>query len=74
MHRLFLTLLPGGAPVKKSVAQYRRLLGTVRPRDPVGKTSRRMAAEELADLVRLEVKLKAMKAELKTAVEPAGHT
>ena len=31
-----------------------------------------MAAEELADLVRLEVKLKAMKAELKTAVEASG--
>jgi transposase len=72
LHRLFLTLLPGGAPVKKSVDQYRRLLATVKPRDPVGKTSRRMAAEELADLVRLEVKLKAMKAELKTAVQASG--
>src|SRR5262245_37290713 len=31
-----------------------------------------MAAEELADLVRLEVKFKAMTAELKTAVETTG--
>ena len=52
MHRLFLELLPGGAPVKKSVSQYQVLLATVRPRDLAGKTRRRMAAEELEDLHR----------------------
>ncbi len=72
LHRLFLELLPGGAPVKKSVRQYKRLLATVRPRDPAGRTRRRMAAEELADLQRLDVTLKAMKAELKTAVQATG--
>ena len=72
LHRLFLTLVPGGAPVKKSVSQYRALLASVRPRDLVGKTSRRMAAEELADLVVLDKKLKAMKSELKAAVEATG--
>jgi transposase len=72
MHRLFLELVPGGAPVKKSTAQYQALLATVRPRDPAGKTRRRMAAEELADLGRLDVKLKAMKAELKAAVLASG--
>jgi transposase len=44
MHRLFLDLLPGGAPVKKSVSQYQALLATVRPLDLAGKTRRRMAA------------------------------
>jgi len=72
LHRLFLDLLPGGAPVKKSARQYQALLATVRPRDPAGRTRRRMAAEELADLHRLDGKLKAMKAELKTAVQAAG--
>jgi transposase len=72
MHRLFLELLPGGAPVKKSVSQYQALLATVRPRDLAGKTRRRMAAEELEDLHRLDAKLKAMKAELKTAVLASG--
>jgi transposase len=71
MHRLFLELAPGGAPVKKSAAWYQALLPTVRPRDLAGKTGRRMAAEELADIGRLDAKLKAMKAELKAAV--AGH-
>ena len=44
------------------------LLATVRPRDPAGSTRRRMAAEELADIGRLDAKLKAMKAGLKAAV------
>jgi transposase len=72
LHRLFLELLPGGAPVKKSTAQYEQLLASVRPRDPVGKTRRRIAAEELADLHRLDAQLKAMKAELKAAVQASG--
>jgi transposase len=72
MHRLFLELLPGGAPVKKSVSQYQVLLATVRPRDLAGKARRRMAAEELDDLHRLDAKLKAMKAELKAAVQATG--
>jgi transposase len=72
MHRLFLELIPGGAPVKKSTAQYQALLATVRPRDPAGKTRRRMAAEELADIERLDAKLKTMKAELKAAVLASG--
>jgi transposase len=72
MHRLFLELVPGGAPVKKSAAQYKRLLATVRPRDTAGQTRRRMAAGELADIERLDVRLKAMKAELKAAVLATG--
>jgi transposase len=72
MHRLFLELIPGGAPVKKTTAQYRALLATVRPRDLAGKTRRRMAAEEIADLEHLDAKLKAMKAELNAAVLASG--
>lgn len=29
MHRLFLELVPGGAPVKKSASQYKALLATL---------------------------------------------
>jgi transposase len=72
MHRLFLELVPGGAPVKKSTSQYKTLLASVRPHDPVGRMRRRMAAEELADVDRLDAKLKAMKAELKEAVLATG--
>jgi len=72
LHRLFLDLIPGGAPVKKSTSQYQALLAAVRPRDLAGRTCRRMAAEELEDLHQLDAKLKAMKAELKTAVQALG--
>ncbi len=72
LHRLFLELLPGGAPTKKSTTQYKAMLAGVRPRDVVGKTRRRMAAEELADLAVIDAKLKAMKAELKAAVQASG--
>jgi transposase len=72
MHRLFLELVPGGAPVKKSAAQYTRLLAMVRPRDEAGRMRRRMAAEELPDVDRLDARLKAMKAELKAAVLASG--
>jgi transposase len=72
LHRLFGELIPGGAPVKKSTDQYHDLLHTVRPRDPVRRLCRRMAAEELAELRRLDGQLKAMKAELKAAVEQLG--
>jgi hypothetical protein len=71
LHRLFLDLLPGGAPVKKSTSQY-QALATVRPRDTAGKTCRRMAAEELEDLHRPDAKLQAVKAELKAAVQAMG--
>ena len=43
MHRLMAELVPGGAPVKKSITQYQALLTRVRPRDPVGRTRRRLA-------------------------------
>ena len=48
------------------------MLATVRPRDIAGKTRRRMAAEEIADLVAVDTKLKKLKAELKAAVVERG--
>src|SRR6266496_1510639 len=72
MHRLFLELLPGGAPVKKSTGQYKAMPARVRPRDLAGKTRRRMAAGELAGLARYDARLKTMKAELKAAVQATG--
>ena len=52
----------------------RRCSPRVRPRDIAGKTRRRMAAEELADLVAVDAKLKKIKAELKAAVHARGST
>jgi transposase len=58
--------------VHKSTTQYQRLLGTVRPRDQVGGTGRRLIADELAELARIEAQLKALKAELAAAVRARG--
>jgi transposase len=71
-HRLFGELLPGGAPVKKSTAQYKTLLAGIRPRDQVGRTRRRLLADELVELARIEAQLKTLKAELAAAVTARG--
>ena len=48
------------------------MLATVRPRDIAGKTRRRIAAEELAELVAVEAKIKKSTAELKAIVIARG--
>ena len=74
LHRLFTELIPGGAPRKKSVDQYRRLLAGVRPRDQVGRTRRRIAADRVKELMRIEAQLKASTKELTAAVLATGST
>jgi transposase len=71
-HRLFGELLPGGAPVKKSTAQYKTLLAGIRPRDQVGRTRRRLIADELTELARIEAQHKTLKVELAAAVTARG--
>jgi len=72
LQRLLSELLPGQRKRDLSAAQAKVMLATIRPRDIAGKTRRRMAAEEIADLVTLDTKLKKIKAELKTAVLERG--
>lgn len=60
--------------MNKSARQYQALLATVRPRDLAGKTRRRMAAEELEDVHRLDAKLKAMKPNSKPRSRPPDQT
>jgi transposase len=68
LRRLLSELLPGQRKRDLSAAQAKAMLAGIRPRDIAGKTRRRMAAEEIADLVALDAKLKKIKAELKAAV------
>jgi transposase len=72
LHRLLAELIPGGAKRDLSALQAKRLLATVRPRTLVGKTMRRMAAEEITDLVAVDAKLKTIKKELRAAVSARG--
>jgi transposase len=72
LQRLLSELLPGQRKRDLSAAQAKAMLSTVRPRDIAGKTRRRMAAEEIADLVAVDAKLKKIKAGLEAAVVERG--
>ncbi len=74
LQRLLSELIPGQRKRDLSALQAKAMLATVRPRDIAGKTRRRMAAEELTDLVAVDAKLKRITAELKTAVQDQGST
>ena len=72
LQRLLSELLPGQAKRDITTAQAKAMLATVRPRDIAGKTRRRIAAEELAELVAIEAKMKKSTAELKALVIARG--
>ena len=67
LQRLLAELIPGQRKKDLSALQAKAMLATVRPRDIAGKTRRRIAADELADLVAVDKKLKKITAELKAA-------
>ena len=72
LHALLLQLIPGGAKKFLSAAQAKELLAPVRPRDELGKTRRRVAAELIADLERVYARSKAADKELATLVRATG--
>ncbi len=74
LQRLLSELIPGQRKRDLSARQAKAMLATVRPRDIAGKTRRRIAVEELTDLVAVDAKLKKIKAELTAAVLARGST
>lgn len=68
LQALLAELLPGQAKKDITPLQAKAMLAGVRPRDVAGKTRRRIAAEELAELVAVDSKIKKATAELKTIV------
>src|SRR6478735_2229129 len=72
LHQLLLELIPGGAKKDLSARQAKALLAKVRPRDAVGKTRRRVAAELIADLERIYARKKAANKELNELLEQTG--
>jgi transposase len=74
LHRLLSELTPGKAKKDLTALQGKAILASVRPRDLAGKTRRRLAAEQLDDLVTVEKKIKASTKELKTMVLARGST
>ena len=74
LHRLLSELTPGKAKKDITALQAKAILASVRPRDLAGKTRRRLAAEQLAELVAVEKKIKALTKELKAMVLARGST
>ncbi|BBH18568.1 hypothetical protein Back2_28670 [Nocardioides baekrokdamisoli] len=72
IQRLLSELLPGQRKRDLSADQAKALLATVKPRDLAGRMRRRITAEEIADLVVLDRKLKKINTELKVAVLERG--
>ena len=72
LHRLPSELTPGRAKKDITALQARAMLASVRPRDLAGKTRRRLAAEQLAGLVAVEKKIKALTKELRAMVLARG--
>src|SRR3954454_12120860 len=68
LQALLAELLPGQARRDITTGQAKAMHARVRPRDIAGKTRRRIAAEELAELVVVEAKIKKASAELKSMV------
>ena len=72
LHALLAELSPGQAKKDITALQAKALLASVRPRDIAGKTCRRLAAEELSELVAVDAKIKKSTAELKAMVLARG--
>ena len=74
LHRLLSELTPGKSKRDITTGQAKAILARVRPRDLAGKTRRRLAAEQIAELVAVEKKIKAVTKELKAMVQASGST
>ncbi len=72
LHRLLAELTPGRAKQDITALQAKAILAGVRPRDVAGKTRRRIAADELANLIAIEKKAKALTSEIKAIVQERG--
>jgi transposase len=72
LQRLLAELTPGKAKKDITALQAKTILAGARPRDLVGKTRRRLASEQLADLVAIEKKTKALSKELNALVQSSG--
>jgi len=72
LHRLLSELVPGQSKKDITALQAKAILASVRPRDAVGKTRKRLALEQLAEMVAIEKKMKAASKELKALVVARG--
>jgi transposase len=74
LQRLLAELTPGKAKKNITAGQAKTILAGVRPRDLAGRTRRRLAVEQLGELVALDKKITASSKELKTLVLARNST
>ena len=74
LHRLLAELIPGTTKRDITALQAKAKLASVRPRDVAGKTRRRIAADELADLIAVEKKIKTLTKDLNEMVAATGSS
>jgi transposase len=72
LHRPLLELFPGGAKKFLSATQARALVATIKPRDIVGKTRRRLVVELITELESIDKKIKAAEKDLRELVIARG--
>jgi transposase len=72
LQRLLAELAPGKVKRYITALQAKAVLASVRPRDVAGKTRRRVAADQLADLVTIEKKMTALTTDIKAMVRARG--
>ncbi len=72
LHRLLAELTPGQAKKDMTALQAKAILAGVRPRDVTRRTRRRIAADELANLMAIEKKAKALTIDIKAIVKERG--
>jgi len=72
LQRLLAELTPGKAKRDLTALQAKAIVASVRPRDLAGKTRRRLAAEQLTELVAVEKKIKTLTKELRALVLARG--
>jgi transposase len=74
LHRLLLELFPGGAKQFLSARQARTMIATIKPRDVVGKTRRRLVVELTGELESIDKKIKSLDKDLTDLVTARGST
>ncbi|WP_220794060.1 IS110 family transposase [Nocardioides pelophilus] len=72
LQRLLSELLPGQAKPNLTAPQAKAILSSRRPRDLANKTRKRMALEQVEDLVVVDARIKAINKELKAMVLATG--
>lgn len=74
LHDVLCHLIPGGAKKNLRATRARQMLSTVRPRAAVGKARKQLALDYLAEVERLDAKLKEIKKQISDVIDEHGSS